>query len=1307
MPDETGANGKIVTFYSYKGGTGRTMAMANVAWILASNGAKVLVVDWDLDSPGLHRYFHPFLDAQLVEVTPGVIELINDYEWAAARQRDPSGDWCQEYAEIWRHAISLSWDHFPGEGTLDYVSAGRQNRDYSSSFTSIDWDNFYDRLGGGQLIDAFREDMKAHYDYTLIDSRAGLSDIADICTLHLPDIVVDCFTLNQMSIEGSARIAKNVGQYYHRNIRVLPVPMRVDEAERGKAEVSLELAQVRFDPFPLAMGNYEKNDYWATVQIPYRPYYAFEETLAAFEDTPRSPLTLLAAYERLTAAITEGRVLALGEMSEQLRLRYRASFIRPRQPPPGDVYLSYVPQDRMWANWIEALLTRHGVRVLRPTPAGTSGGGAKAEARLSATTAKRTVALLSADYLWSQEAQGVQEAIADSDRRLIPIRVANLPAGPPFSGQRIVDLTRRDEAQATDELIKALGYPPKLAVQPGAPTARPPRYPPARPPAWRVPVRNPAFTGRDDVLERLHVHLTGASMAIVAPAALHGMGGVGKTQVALEYAHRYHADYDLVWWISAEQEELINPVLAAMAPVLDVRARDSIPETVRVVGEALRQGRPYDRWLLIFDNADDPDEVRKLFPGGSGHVIVTTRNSAWSTAAETLEVDVFSRQESLHLLQRRVPGLSPGEAREVADKLGDLPLAVEQAGAWLAETGMPSVEYVEQLEHQLLAALDLSQAHDYPTTVAATFRLSFDRLRALSPGATRLLELCACFSPGPISLSLLYGDEMIECLRSFDDRLSERSVLGVLIRDLTRFSLAKIDRGNNTIEVHRLVQAVIREQMPTTEYRQAAMHEVHRILAGARPRQGGTDNPENWPRYDAIWPHLSGSEAVNCDYEDTRQLLIDQVRYLWKRGEYEEALAAGEEFDARWRDKIGVDHRQVLYLRFQIANVLRSQGRFEAAYNLDRDILRQQRRVLGAEHPHTLQTAGSLAGDLRSLGKFHEALAMDEETYGQLRNTLGPDEPTTLSVANNLAVDLRLAGSYGQARDIDAEVLADRQRVLGPNHPYTLHSAAMLGLDLRELGEFADSVDIIRTTLEHYRATLGEEFADTLRTAKSLAVSLRKAGRLVEAYEISIQTMDQYVRTYSTGHPDALACQLNLACDLAARDDKAAAYEIAATVLRQYEEIAGPAHPSSLVARNNISVYFRGTGSADRALELADRTMGELRAALGDDHPSTLCCAVNRANCLHDLGRFTEAESQQRETLDQLAKTLGRRHPDAVLCHANLAVTMRAGGRIDEAARLQQLVIAEMWDVLGEEHPAITALREWRVQDRELEVQPT
>jgi hypothetical protein len=1303
--------GKVVTFYSFKGGTGRTMALANVAWILASNGLKVLVVDWDLDSPGLHRYFHPFLSPAKVAATPGIIELLTDYAWEATQVADRSAAWVSRRAQVLPHAVSLSWD-FPRGGMLDFVSAGRQNRDYSAAVTSIDWDTFYERLDGGRFFDALRADMKRNYDYTLIDSRTGLSDIADICTVHLPDTLVDCFTLNDQSIDGAVDVAKRIGQRYHyRNIGVLPVPMRIDEAEKDKADVGLATARARFfGSMPEKTGRYQESEYWNAVAIPYKPYYAFEETLAVFGDIPRAPLSLLGAYERLTHVITNGQVEALAEIPEEKRLVYRSAFLRPK-PPPGDVYLSHVPEDRMWADWIEALLRQRGIRVVRTPNAAFSDSDLRQDAERGAASASRTIALLSAGYLGSPQAQGVWEAMgaADpmvTDQLLIPVRVGESRASRPFSERSVIDLTRRDAAQAAAELLKALGDPPRLAEHLSAPE---PRFPRTIPPVWRVPTRNAVFTGRNEEVERLHDQLIGASTAVVLPVALYGLGGVGKTQLAQEYAHRFMAEYDLVWWIPAEQPDLIAPYLADLAQHIGIRPGESTTETADLVREALRRGRPFDRWLLIFDNADEPRDITDFFPGGPGHIIVTSRNPAWSQVAEPLSIGVFSTAESIAYLKRRVPSLAEADAALVARELGDLPLAIEQAGAWLAATGMPAADYVTELRERFAETMELGQPAHYPRSVALTYRLSFERLQEQSPGAARLLELCACFAPEPISLTLLNSDEMIRSLIPYDRRLrAARSVLGLLITDLTRFSLAKVDRevGSNSIQVHRLIQAAVRDQMPSEQYLEQAKHEVHKILAGARPQQGETDDPANWARYDMIWPHLEQSEVWGCDDEEGRQLLIDRVRYLWRRGDYLSALEVAHRLEAQWTDKLGLDDEQLLSLRFHVANVLRSQGRFQQAFDLDSEILAKQQDLLGDYHPSTLLTAGSIGGDLRGLGRFREALDMDEQTYRRKRDLLGPDDPNTLSSANNLAVDLRLVGDPFRAADLDQETLNHRQVVLGPQHPYTLHSASMLACDLRAAGNYLDSAELLGETYQRYLAILGEDFADVLRTGKSLAVSLRKTGRLDEAAALAKQVDQRYRHVYGSDYPDSLASRLNLACDLSARGEDTEALEIARQVLQVYQAASGGGHPFTLAAANNTATYLRHIGSAAEALALANESLGGLRAALGDDHPFTMSCQVNQANCLYGLGRLSEAEHLLRETRERLAANLRDNHPDTYVCAANLAVVLRAQGRVEEAEALQQRVIAGLSDALGSYHPSVEALRSWQLQDQELEVQP-
>ncbi len=1304
---------KIVTFYSFKGGTGRTMALANVAWILASSGLRVLVVDWDLESPGLHKYFQPFLDPAKITATPGVIEMIRDYAFAVTSDEGRPPEWHQRYAQIMRHAISLNWQNFPAGGELDFVSAGRQNRDYYSSVAQIDWDNFYERLGGGLFFNALRDDMKANYDYTLIDSRTGLSDIADICTVHLPDILVDCFTLNNQSIEGAANVARVVDQrYHHRNIRILPVPMRIDDAEKEKLDVGRSLARRRFDQFPRSMSAAEADAYWTSVEIPYRAYYAFEELLSTFGDSPGSPLSLLASYERLTSAITDGRISALKPMSEAMRLQYRDAFTRRPMPPQTDVYLSHVAEDRLWAEWIAAVLDRAGLQVVLPAGGRQAGGNERDEAASAAAAASRTVAVVSANYLRSVQSLGVREAMAVADpvgvnRRLIPVRVGETHAAGPFADRAVLDLTRRDATAAAEEILRALGRLPQSGNDDYSdPVPLEPRYPKSIPQVWKAPARNASFTGRNEVLDALRDQLLGSSQAVVLPRALYGYGGVGKTQVALEYAHRYMAEYDIVWWVPSEQRELIDPDFAELAARLGLPIGDNIIDAAKSAQEALRLGRPYSRWLLIFDNADDPADIKSRFPNGPGHILVTSRNPRWSAVAHPLEIDVFARHESLDHLKRRVRSLTDEEANQVADALGDLPLAVEQAGAWLGESGTSAADYLQQLADES-SQLPANQPDDYPTPLAVTWRLAIDRLQAESPAAARLLQLCAFFAPEPIPMTLLQNDQMIKSLVQFNPQLREPRMIGALNRAIARYSLAKVDRGTNSVQVHRLIQGYVRAAMESEAEVIKATHEVHRVLTGAKPTQGEVDDPENWKKYDQIWPHLGPSRAVACEEDDTRQLLIDRVRYLWRRGQFDEALDFGSQLAGNWASRYDPNDMHVLYLRCQIANVLRSQGRYSEALEEDTDIHARQLAVLGDDHLHTLFTAGGVAADLRALGEFQQALERDKERYERFKDRFGEDYRATLSAANNLAVDLRLIGDCATARDLDAETWSRRKEVLG-DHPYTFHSAAMLARDLREAGDYVGSLELLREAYDNYVRNVGEDDLGTLLTAQSLAVSLRKVGYLQEAHERTLDVAERYEKRKAGEHPEALACQLNLAASQAALGNSADAYATANAVHRIYDRSLGSRHPFTLAVTTNMAGYLRVVGESQEALLLAESTLRLLRLNLGDEHPYPLSCALTMANCLYDLRQFSDAEDLQRETITRLRKTLGDTHPDTLIAEANLAITMRAIGHGDEADQLlKQITAAMARPPLGESHPVIAALREWVPADGELEPQPT
>ena len=1313
------SHGTIVTFYSFKGGTGRTMALANTAWILASAGRRVLVVDWDLESPGLHRFFEPFLDAETVADNSGVIDMIKDYQWAVTR--DPgqarSEERLREHARVGAHVVSLDWE-FPSGGALDILSAGRPNRNYSASVASLDWDNFYDRLGGGQFFDAMREDMRSEYDYTLIDSRTGLSDVSAICTVHLPDVLVTCFTLSNQGIDGAANIAAEIGsRRSNHRVRVLPVPSRIDEGEKEKADIGRRLARSRFASLPAGLSADELTEYWGSVEIPYRPFYAYEEILAAFGDGPGVTNSLLSAFERLVGYLTDGAVTSYTPVPEPERMRVLAAFTRKQVSEPAGILLSFVPKDRMWAEWIEGTLKNAGARVRRFE--------ADTDADAQPPEHDRILVVASTAYMQSETFQAVKDGIsaefpAGAEDRLAVANVADSRVGGHFGTTRIVDLNGLSESQATEALLRFVELP-AAAVRPG-PGQSGPRFPGNAPSVFVVPQRNPSFTGRDLALEELRGQFASSAASDLPRVALHGLGGVGKTQVALEYAYRFQADYDLVWWVNAEQDETVIGSLSELAGRLGIPVGDSSAAAAEDVVQALRRRGSEFRWLLVFDNADEPGLLERFLPpGATGHTLVTSRNKDWAAIAKPLEINVFDRAESVEMLTRRVEGLSSQDADRVALALGDLPLAVEVAAAWLSVTGTPVDDYLTLLSDQASVALSVSRPPDYAPPVERTWNISLDRLQHRSPAAVRMLQLCAFMAP-TVSLSLIRSREMIEALRVYDPSLREQLVVGQVIQEIGRLALAKVDRRNNQIIIHRLVQAVIRDQM-TAEAQNEAQHAVHRVLAATWPDDPDTDDPGNWARYAVIWPHLEPSQALDCVEEPVRELLVQRVRYLYRIGNLETALATGIPLEKSWRQAVGpvgteadgaagpgpeeaMSRRlQLLALRYEIANIRRSRGEYDEAHEIDQAVLDEQTALLGPSNPRTLMTARSLAADLRGQSRYAEALEMDQATYEMFRDELGDEHDGTLMAANNLAISYRLMGDCFRARDIDERTHQTRKLMLGENHPHTLISAGHLARDLREAGEFARSVAQLEVTLRSFQE-LGETLPETLRTAKSLAVSLRRAGQTERARSLTEDTYALYVDESETATPDAFACLLNHAADLSVHEEKRQAVEETRRVREQFEIKYGPDHPYTLMCLTNLSMYERGVGRYDEACELAQRAYDGLVATVGGGHPYPLCAALNLANALADLEQLDEALALENRALEGLARRLGASHVDALIAESNLSITLRMLGRVEEADARRARVAAAIEEKLGADHPNALAVRRGRRINRDLEPQP-
>jgi transcriptional regulator with XRE-family HTH domain len=606
----------------------------------------------------------------------------------------------------------------------------------------------------------------------------------------------------------------------------------------------------------------------------------------------------------------------------------------------------------------------------------------------------------------------------------------------------------------------------------------------ARPRVWNVPARNPGFTGRDDLLAEVRQQLVAGDKAVVQ--ALHGTGGVGKTQLAAEYAHRFAGSYDLAWWINAEQGGLIGDQVATLGLALGCVQPGAGTEAVRAA--VLSELRHRGQWLLVFDNAEAPADVAPWLPGGGGHVLITSRQRGWDEVAAPVEIDVLARAESMAILQTRVTVLSGADADKLAAELGDLPLAIAQAAGFMADTGMTAEEFLVLLRTRAGQLLAQGAPGSYPRSLAAATGLMADRLARQDPAAAELASVCAFLAPEPIPESLFTAAASVlpgELAARAADPLAWRQTLA----HLTRQSLARIDHRG--LQMHRLTQAILRDRLSPA---QAAATRQYAEAIQAASNPGDMPNPATWPRWAQLTPHVLAADLADTGNPALRKLAGDTCWYLLERGDIRTAHDLANSLRQQWRDRLGEDHPHTLTAAHYLARALLEKGRHAESRDLNQDTLDRRRRILGQDHPDTLYSAHNLAINLRKLGDVQAARDLNQDTLARHRRIRGHDHRSTLSSATILAHDLRELGEVQAARDLNQDTLDRRRRILGHDHPDTLNSAHNLAYDLRELGEVQAARNLDQDTLDRRRRVLGADHPDTLASAGNLATDLRALG---------------------------------------------------------------------------------------------------------------------------------------------------------------------------------------------------------------------
>jgi hypothetical protein len=820
-----------------------------------------------------------------------------------------------------------------------------------------------------------------------------------------------------------------------------------------------------------------------------------------------------------------------------------------------------------------------------------------------------------------------------------------------------------------------------------------------------IPARNPHFTGRTELLAELNNRLKGqVKNTRLIVNAVHGMGGIGKTQLVAEYAHLYAHEYDLVWWVPGENATEIRTSLVALADKMGI-ATGNADQAIAAVHEALRTGEPYRRWLLVFDNVENPGEVDELLPYPSHHLVVTTRNSRWADRGPVLAVDVFSREESIALLRSRSPALDKRAADVLAAELGDLPLALEQAAAWQAETAMSVEEYLELFREQRQDLLRENQPENYRSPVATTWRISFDQLEQVSTAAARLLEVMAFFGPAPISVDMLrrgHCEELPPLLRS---TLNDRMALSRAVKAIGRFALARPDSTQGTVLVHRLVQAVIRDGLDPRQ-RAEVLAAAEHIMMHATP--GGPDQAATWPQHLELSPHILQTDLLHSTDSRARQVILHQIRFRFQRGEYEISRELAQAASDAWAEMMGTEEQwdtDKLMADRYLANALRSLGSADDARRINARTYALLRRREGDLHAFTLAVALSIGADLRTQGRFAAARDHDEANLQAIRRSPGGGQLNLTRALNNLAVDYRLLGDFRRAYDLDEETLAERSRqVPGIDH-FNYEVTCNLVRDMYGLGEYAEGLDLQRRIMAPHAQLVGADNTWVILARRNLSILHRKLGDYSTALIEARENFEKHRTLFGESHEHTLSSQMTLVNSYRVAGRLNDAAELGEQALELYRRHFPRNHPFTLVCAINYAIVLRQIGELDAARELNERALEALAPEFPEDSSHRMCAGNNLANVLADAGDIADALRLSADVSGRFAASRGT-HPYTLFASLNHALSLRASGDTDAAAAAEADNLRLLAEHLGADHPEVQAARAQTRIDLDLEPPP-
>jgi len=757
---------------------------------------------------------------------------------------------------------------------------------------------------------------------------------------------------------------------------------------------------------------------------------------------------------------------------------------------------------------------------------------------------------------------------------------------------------------------------------------------------WSVPyARNPFFTGREEILDRLATALQpGQAAALSQPVAISGLGGIGKTHLAVEYTYRHRQDYQAVFWVRADMRENLMSDFVAMARELHLPVVDT-QQTVNAVKAWLRT---HGDWLLILDNADDLALAREVLPPQfGGQVLLTTRAQAMGRLAHRIEVDAMPEGVGVLFLLRRagliesdtvLAHVSPQErevARELVQELGGLPLALDQAGAYMEETPCGMQEYLRLYRTRRTALLSRRGGivDDHPAAVATTWSLAFASVEQANPAAADLLRVCAFLHPDAIPEDLLRQGAM-QTEAPFKALATDDLAFHEALRTLGAYSLLRRDRSSRTLSTHRLVQAVLIDAM-TTKITQAWIERTTSLVLTALPESFST----GWAVWDRLLPHVLTCSAHILQAQlvspEAPHFLQFAGNYLRERGLFAEAEPLYQRALQIHEQELGPMHPITVDILNDIGRIYRDKGKYEEAESLLQRALAIREQELGPMHPDTASSLNDLGGIYQSQGKYAEAELLYQRAQAIYEQALGPMHSATAGILSNLGGLYRNTGKYGEAEPLLQRALAICEQQLGPMHSATAVTLQNLGGLYGEQGKYEEAEPLLQRALAIYEQERGPMHPATAGILENLGRLYQAQGRLTEAEEV-LQRSLTIVEELQDTRQMAMVLH-NLGNVYQAQGKHVEAEALFQRTLAMREEGLGPIHPEIAGILTNLGNVYQAQGKLMQAEEVLQRSL-----TIGEDLGDTRGMAI----ALYNLGNVYQAQGMLTEAREVLQRAL-------------------------------------------------------------------